>query len=163
MKQWNTSEQWNTRDEIIAGLTRLEEGHPGWERPAAYAVGVHREGRTTFTLVNVGERLLPAIALGLACGHTSGTATYELTPEQLDAAIAGLAPAVGCTEMEHPNYHHWVGLAEELRGGGGREEDGREGGGWEEGAQAVVVFVAALEDAPVDDHDRAFRAAIASG
>lgn len=139
-------EQWNTRDEIVAGLTRLEEGHPGWERPAAYAVGVHRGGETTFTLVNVGERLLPAIALGLACGHTRGTAAYELTPEQLDTAIAGLAPAVGCTEMEHPNHHHWVEVSEELR---------------EKGGQAVVVFVAALEDTPVDDHDRAFRAAIA--
>lgn len=141
-------EQWNTKAEIVAGLNRLEEGHPGWERPAAYAVGVHRGGETTFTLLNVGERLLPAIALGLACGHTSGTATYELTPEQLDTAIVGLAPAVGCTEMEHPNHHHWVEVARELRTDGGR---------------AVAVFVASLEDAPVDEHDRAFREAIAGG
>ncbi|MEU3310438.1 hypothetical protein [Nocardiopsis sp. NPDC006832] len=138
-------EQWNTRDEIVAGLTRLEEEHPGWERPAAYAVGVHQGGETGFTLVNVGERLLPAIALGRACGHTSGTATYELTPEQLDTAIAGLSPAVGCTEMEHPNHHHWVEVSEQLRDGGGR---------------AVAVFVASLDDAPVDDHDRAFRTTI---
>lgn len=138
-------EQWNTREEIVAGLTRMEEGHPGWERPVAYAVGVHRGGVTTFTLTNVGERLLPAIALGLACGHTGGNATYELTPEQLDAAIANLAPAAVCTEMEHPNYHHWIELAEDLRRDGGR---------------AVAVFLAALDDSPVDGHDRAFRAAI---
>lgn len=138
-------EQWKTREEIIAGLTRLEEGHPGWERPAAYAVGVHREGRTTFTLTNVGERLLPSIALGRACGHTRGTATYELTLEQLDTAIANLAPAAACTEMEHPNHHHWMEVAATLRQDGGR---------------AVAVFLGALDDSPVDDHDRAFRAAI---
>ena len=138
-------DQWKTREEVIAGLTRLEEGHPGWESPAAYAVGVHREGGTTFTLTNVGGRLLPAIALALACGHTRGTATYELTPEQLAAAIANLAPAAACTEMEHPNHHHWVELAEELRQNGGR---------------AVAVFLGALDDSPIDDHDRAFRAAI---
>ncbi|MBR8742510.1 hypothetical protein [Nocardiopsis sp. MG754419] len=139
-------EQWNTREEVVAGLTRLEEGHPGWERPAAYAVGVHRDGVTTFTLTNVGERLLPAVALGLVCGHTFGTATYELTPDRLDAAIAHLAPAVACTEMPHPNHHHWVALAEDVARNGGRP---------------VAVFVAALDDPPVDDHDRAFRAAIA--
>lgn len=139
-------EQWSTKEEIIAGLNRLEEGHPGWERPAAYAVGVHRDGETTFTLTNVGERILPAITLGLACGHTSGTATYSLTPEQLAAAIGNLAPAAVCTTMEHPNYHHWVELAAEIE---------------EKGGHLVAVFVGDLEDVPADEHDRAFRAAIA--
>ena len=139
-------EQWATKEEIIAGLHRLEEGHPGWERPAAYAVGVHRDGATAFTLTNVGERILPAITLGLACGHTSGTATYPLTREQLAAAIENLEPAAVCTTMEHPNYHHWVALAAEIE---------------EKGGQPVAVFVGDLDDAPVDEHDRAFRAAIA--
>ena len=109
-------------------------------------MGVHRDGETTFTLTNAGVRILPAITLGLACGHTSGTATYPLTPEQLAAAIANLAPAAVCTTMEHPNYYHWVDLAAEIE---------------EKGGQAVAVFVGDLEDAPADEHDRAFRAAIA--
>ena len=87
-------------------------------------------------------RLLIRFALPLMLGNI-----LQQLYVVVDTAIVGLAPAVGCTEMEHPNHHHWVEVARELRTDGGR---------------AVAVFVASLEDAPVDEHDRAFRDAIAT-
>ncbi|GHC89041.1 hypothetical protein GCM10007079_34570 [Nocardiopsis terrae] len=139
-------EQWSTREEINAARERLESGHEGWRRPAAYAVGVHRDGATAFGLTNVGTSPLPAVVLAVECGHTSGTATYELTPDRLGAAIEALSPAEACTELQHPNLVEWKRLAAETG---------------ERGGQPVAVFVADLEDTPVDQHDRAFREAIA--
>ncbi|GAB3749353.1 hypothetical protein GCM10027590_68060 [Nocardiopsis nanhaiensis] len=139
-------ERWATKEEIHAARERLEAGHADWVRPAAYGVGVHRDGETAFGLTNVGTSPLPAIVLAIECGHTSGTATYELTPGRLATAMAALAPAEACTELQHPNLVEWKRLAAEIE---------------EKGGRAVAVFVGDLEDDPVDDHDRAFRAAIA--
>ncbi len=139
-------EQWATREEINAARERLEAGHPGWRRPAAYGVGVHRDGRTVFGLTNVGTSPLPAVVLAIVCGHTSGTATHELTPARLTAAADALAPAVACTELRHPNLVEWRRLLKEIEERGGRP---------------VAVFVGDLAEDPVDPHDRAFRAAIA--
>ncbi|MET9793933.1 hypothetical protein ACFW3Z_04745 [Nocardiopsis alba] len=139
-------EQWRTREEVVAGLNRMEEAHTGWRRPVAFAIGELRDGETVFTLTNVNERLLSSIALARACGHVAGTATYTLDAETMAKAVALLSPAAACTDMDHPNHRHWTELAERLDRDGGR---------------AVAVFVQDLDDAPVDDHDRAFRAAIA--
>lgn len=147
-------EQWATKEEIHAARERLESGHAGWQRPAAYGVGVHRvaegsdegAGETVFGLTNVGTSPLPAIVLAIECGHTSGTATYELTPARLAAAMDALAPAEACVEFQHPNLVEWKRLAAEIE---------------EKGGQPVAVFVGDLSDAPVDRHDRAFRATIA--
>ncbi|QRN79364.1 MAG: hypothetical protein JK586_13790 [Nocardiopsis sp. BM-2018] len=139
-------EQWATREEIGAARERLESGHTGYRRPAAYAVGVCRDGETVFGLTNVGTSPLPAIVLAIECGHTCGTATYELTPARLASAMDALAPAEACAELQHPNLVEWKRIAAELRERGGRP---------------VAVFVGDLSDSPVDEHDRAFRAAIA--
>ncbi|GAA1465945.1 hypothetical protein NE857_11025 [Nocardiopsis exhalans] len=139
-------EQWATKEEINAARERLESGHTGYQRPAAYAVGVHRDGETTFGLTNVGTSPLPAIVLAIECGHTRGTATYELTPARLASAMDALAPAEACVELKHPNLVEWKRLAAELE---------------DKGGQPVAVFVGDLSDSPVDQHDRAFRAAIA--
>ena len=139
-------ERWATKEEIHAARERLEAGHAGWVRPAAYGVGVHRDGETTFGLTNVGTSPLPAIVLAIECGHTSGSAAYELTPDRLAEAMAALAPAEACTELQHPNLVEWKRLAAEIEAKGG---------------QAVAVFVGDLDEDPADDHERAFRAAIA--
>ena len=139
-------EQWNTREEINAARERLEAGHPGWERPAAYGVGVRRDGETVFGLTNVGTSPLPAIVLAIECGHTSGTATHELTLARLTAAIDALRPAEACVELQHPNLVEWKRVAAEIENKGG---------------EPVAVFVGALEDEPAGEADRAFRAAFA--
>ena len=138
-------EQWATREEIDAARERLESGHTGYQRPAAYAVGVHRDGATVFGLTNVGTSLLPAVVLAIECGHTSGTATYELTPARLASAMDALAPAEACVELKHPNLVEWKRIAAQIQ---------------QKGGQPVAVFVGDLSDSPVDEHDRAFRAAI---
>ncbi|WP_017579685.1 hypothetical protein [Nocardiopsis valliformis] len=139
-------EQWATKEEINAARERLESGHTGYQRPVAYAVGVYRDGETAFGLTNVGTSPLPAIVLAIECGHTCGTATYELTPARLASAMDALAPAEACVELKHPNLVEWKRLAAELE---------------DKGGQPVAVFVGDLSDSPVDQHDRAFRAAIA--
>lgn len=141
------AERWETKARIAAARERMEAALPGWERPAAHALGIHRQGRTRFDRVNVGGNFLPAVVLAAVCGHGSGTRTYPVSAQQVDQAIAALAPAEACTELAHPNLVHWRRLREELASGGG---------------QAVAVFAADLADPPVDAHDAAFRAAVAA-
>ncbi|WP_433697898.1 hypothetical protein [Nocardiopsis sp. CA-288880] len=138
-------EKWATREEIIAVRERLEAADPRWRRPAAYAVGVIRDGRTSFTLTNRDGNYLPAVILARAVGHSSGSGSYPLSVEQLETAEAELAPAEACPDFEHPNLHHWRDLVAEVTG---------------EGGQLVAVFVGDLADEPVDEHDRALRAAL---
>lgn len=68
-----------------------------------------------FPVVNVPVHGLPALVLGLLTGRRGQSATYELTPNELEAAIALLAPAEAARMMNHPNLLAWrkagVGLA----------------------------------------------------
>lgn len=138
-------EQWVTEEDIHAARTRLEEGHPGWERPAAFAVGRERDGELHFPLVNVPGAMhgLPSVVLGRVLGHTSGTAVYDLGADGLRAAERGLAPAEACTVFDHPNLFAWRDLLADLR-----DTD-----------RLFAVFVRDPADPPVDDRDRAFRRA----
>lgn len=138
-------EQWSTKEEIVAVRERLEAGHPDWRRPTAYAVGLVSDGGTSFTLTNKGGNYLPAVILARVVGHQSGTATYPVSTDQLEAAVAELAPAEACSDFTHPNLHHWRDLLGKATDGGGR---------------FVAVFVDDLADEPVDDHDHALRAAL---
>ena len=138
-------EKWATVEELIAVRERLEAADPRWRRPAAYAVGVIRDGRTGFTMTNRDGNYLPAVILARVTGHSSGSATYPLSVEQLETAEAELAPAEACKDVDHPTLHHWRALIAEVTG---------------EGGQLVAVFVGDLEQEPVDEHDRALRAAL---
>nr|WP_198659095.1 hypothetical protein [Nocardiopsis sp. FIRDI 009] len=139
------AERWTTKEEIVRAREELEAAHTGWRRPAAYGIGLERDGGTVFGLTNVGGNYLPAVILGRTLGHVSGTATHRMTVGQLDAAIAGLAPAEACPDFQHPNLHHWRDLRAEVA---------------EKGGRLVAVFVGDLADAPVDEYDAAFRAAL---
>jgi len=138
-------EKWATVEELIAVRERLEAADPRWRRPAAYAVGVIRDGRTGFTMTNRDGNYLPAVILARVTGHSSGSASYPLSVEQLETAEAELAPAEACKDVDHPTLHHWRALIAEVTG---------------EGGQLVAVFVGDLEQEPVDEHDRALRAAL---
>ena len=138
-------EQWATKEEIIAARERLEAAHSGWRRPAAYGVGLVKDEGTVFGLVNEGGNHLPAVVLARVLGHRQGTATYPVSTDLLEEAVADLAPAEACTDYDHPNLHHWRELLTRAATGEGR---------------LVAVFVGDRTDPPVDEHDRALRAAL---
>lgn len=144
-RKGSTVEQWATKEEIIAVRERLEESHPDWRRPAAYAVGVHRDGRTEFTLTNQGGNYLPAVILARVVRHTRGTQSYPMSIDQLNTAVEELRPAEACTHFDHPNLHHWRELRDDVATRGG---------------QLVAVFVGDLSDPPADEYDAALRAAL---
>ena len=72
---------------------------------------------------NVENHPLPAAVMASTLGHDGSTAAVPLGAEQLDAAIAGLAPAEACPAYDHPNLAAW----REVRASG---------------ADAVAVFIA---------------------
>lgn len=121
------SERWSTLDQIKAALARYEQRIPGWNRPAAYAVGLANEHGTYFPTVNIGRQLcdaaesspeeynLPAAVLAAMCGYGAGTWTYVLTVEQLRKAVARLAPAEAWTGSDHPNLAAWREILHEVR------------------------------------------------
>jgi 2,3,4,5-tetrahydropyridine-2-carboxylate N-succinyltransferase len=140
---------YETLDGLHAWRESLEASMPGYRRPAAYAVGaatIAPSGQildTRYPVVNTDAHLLPAVVLSQVLGRTSGTATYRLERADLEAAIAVLAPAEACTEIDHPNLNTWRGLLDLL----GQPDP--------PGGQRVVVaaFIDALTDEPVDAHD----------
>lgn len=138
-------EQWDTKEEIVAARERLEESHHDWRRPAAYGVGVYRDGATEFTRVNQNGNYLPAVILARVTGHTRGTLSHPMSVGQLEAAVDDLSPAEACTELDHPNLHHWREVLTDVR---------------ENGGQIIAVFVGGLSDPPADEHDSALRAAL---
>ena len=77
-----TEERWTTPQEIATARERMEAAIDGYERPAAYALGLAGEDGAAagdvFPLVNSGANFLPAVVLATVCGHARGTATYEL-------------------------------------------------------------------------------------
>jgi hypothetical protein len=127
----NMTEQWRTPEEIDAARARFERAIPGWQRPAAWAIGRAADDETTlFERINVAESYLSAVVLATVVGHANGSGSYPLTAVELDRAIALLAPAEACSSMSHPNLHAMRGLREDLEPGG----------------VAVVVFVGDLSD-----------------
>jgi hypothetical protein len=125
------TEQWRTPEELDAARVRLERAIPGWQLPAAWAIGRAGDHDTTvFEQVNVADGYLPAVVLATVVGHAHGSGSYPLTMTELDRAIAMLAPAEACTTMEHPNLTAMRTLRRELA-----PDD-----------LAVVVFVGDLSD-----------------
>lgn len=104
----STDERWTTREEVLAARTRYESAIPGWRRPGLYAVGTrHDDGRLRFSFICHGDHPLPAAVLATVCGHQHGSASYDLTVEQLEEAIYRLAPAEACVDWDHPNLAAW--------------------------------------------------------
>lgn len=82
-------------------------------------------------------------------GRRGQSATYELTPNELEAAIAMLAPAEAARMMNHPNLLAWRKLASAWR------ED--------PAARLFVVFIADFADEVTNPYDQALRRQIAAG
>jgi hypothetical protein len=112
--------------------------------PAAYGLARLDAKRLTFGAVNgVGHiHRLPAAVLASVCGYTSRTATFPLSGAELGEAISRLAPAEAAVHWEHPNLWSWRELLD----------------GAAASSTFVAFFLADPADAPVDEHDAAFRA-----
>jgi hypothetical protein len=135
---------WRTDEDLAAARQHFAALIPGWQWPAAYAVARVDDGGLVFGHVNEpgGSHRLPAVVLASVCGHASGTATYELTADELRKAVELLAPAEAAVHWEHPNLWSWRELID------GAGSTGR----------FTAFFVADVDDPPADDHDAAFRA-----
>ena len=145
-----TDERWTTTEEITAARERLEDAIDGYERPAAYALGlaVPGEPEAVFPLVNQGANFLPAVVLATVCGHVRGTATYVLDGQRLQEAIDLLAPAEACTAYDHPNLAVWRRVRAEAAD--------------RPGARVVAVFLGDLELTPTEGrYERLLREAVA--
>ena len=124
------------------------EGRPGYVRSAAFAVGfatVAPSGKvldTAFPVVNLGENPGAGAVLADVVGHRRGTASYELSRDQLDRAIAAFAAFEG-DGRSHPNVDALeaarAALAAVPLHGGER--------------RPVVVFIGALVDPPTGPSD----------
>ncbi|MGR6965466.1 hypothetical protein ACU610_13460 [Geodermatophilus sp. URMC 61] len=154
-----TDERWTTPEDLAAARARLEAAIDGYERPAAYALGLAgRERAATedrapaedvFPRINSGGNFLPAVVLATVCGHVRGTATYVLDQQRLQQAIDLLAPAEACTDLDHPNLAAWRQVRAELAD--------------RPGAQVVAVFLGDLEPSPTDGpYERLLRSAVRS-
>lgn len=99
-------------DEILAARTRFETAIDGWTPPQAHGVGLRPSTATThepehFPLVNAYGHRLPAVVIATVVGHTSGTAAYRMTREQLERAIELISPAEAYVDYDHPNLWSW--------------------------------------------------------
>ena len=105
---------WSTLEGLHAVRESLAATIPGWTAPAVYAVGIGPGAGSRevgFPYVNSdGRHQLPAVVLAKVLGHGGGTATYDLSADQLGEAVKTLAPAEACTEVEHPNLRAWRAL-----------------------------------------------------
>jgi len=136
--------------DLVAARERFEAAIPGWQPPVAQGLGLVRtavdgtEQPVEFPVVNTGEHRLPVVVLGGVLGHVAGTATYEVSRDQLDRAIEVLSPASAATFMPHPNLAAWHAIRGALAA--------------EPTARAVAVFVADLGDPESSPYDAALRA-----
>lgn len=140
---------WSTPEGIAAIKQSLYEAIEGWRPPVTYAVGtapVSSPADVDFPHVNPPGRPsgLAAVVLAGVLGHSAGTRTYELSTDQLEEAIEGLAPAAACTSVKHPNLAALRAVRASLAS--------------DPGLTAYAVFVGDLADPVGSPADAALRA-----
>ena len=147
-------------DDFKALVTRVEST-PGYRRPAAfalgiasYAIGERRADQGTKILdtyypsVNKDENFGAAAVFADITGWRGGPATFELTADQLGAALAHFAPFVG-DGKKHAN----IEILQELT----QLVDLPVGHGIAIPRRAVVTFVPDLQTKPHDTHEAYLR------
>lgn len=140
---------WSTPEGLAAIKVALAATINGWQPPVAYAVGISPASSSPeleFPHVNApgGTHGLPAVILAKLLGHVNGTQTYELTRQQLEAAVETLRPAEACTSLDHPNLAAWRTVLAELDANPART--------------AFAVFVGDLDDPVGSEADATLRA-----
>ena len=139
---------WSTPEGLAAIKDALASTIDGWEPPVAYAVGISSASSSPeleFPHVNApgGRHALPAVVLAKLLGHANGSQTYDLSRQQLEAAVETLRPAEACTTLDHPNLAAWRTVLAELDANPART--------------AYAVFVADLDDPVGSEADATLR------
>ena len=139
---------WSTPEGLKAIKEAVAATIPGWQPPAAYAVGLSSASSSPepeFPHVNApgGSHHLPGVVLAKVLGHDGTTATIELTAGQLETAVEALAPAEACTSVDHPNLAAWRHVLGELRSNPART--------------AFAVYVGDVDDVVSSEADAALR------
>ena len=139
------------------------EATPGYQRPAAFAIGIASYAISDFTkpwvvgpgakvldtyfpTVNLGENFGAAAVLAKACGHHRGSHSYHLTLEAVDALLIHFSPFLNDGER-HPNIEA-LQDARALLAARAAKVDGAV-----VPRNVVVTFIDTLETTPVDVHD----------
>ena len=148
----------STAEEFVelANSLRVRDGYT---EPQAFGIGLatfaESDGAvldTWYGTYNLSENLGAAAVIADVVGHDGGPGTYELDAEVLAEILARCAPMLD-DGADHPNLRVLAGLAAAtpappvlpIR------------------RQAVVTFIEALSDAPVDAHDVYLRLHLLSG
>jgi len=93
------TERWETIEAINEARAALA-ARLGWDQPAAWGL-LTPDGAVV--RANVRGGYLPGVVLATVVGYRSGSASYVLTPEAIQEAIAMAEPAEACTDIAHPN------------------------------------------------------------
>ena len=108
------NESWVTDDDLRNAYLAFAAQIDGWAEPELHGVvEVARDGTRTVTTANERNHRLPGVVLATVLGRVAGTETWELSLEQLAAAVELLSPAEAAVHMEHPNILAWRRLLEE--------------------------------------------------
>lgn len=143
--------------EAFTALVQSVESQPGYQRPAAFAVGLAHLGipldgangqkilDTWFPVVNLGENFGSAAVLAQVTGYKAGSKTYYLSIDQVERALGHFAPFLGDGKY-HANIVALQSLRQALLAA-------KNINGVEIPRQVVVTFIADLTHKPVDAHD----------
>ncbi len=143
--------------EAFTALVQSVESQPGYQRPAAFAVGLAHLGiphdgangqkilDTWFPVVNVLENFGSAAVLAQVTGYKAGAKTHYLSIEQVERALGHFAPFLGDGKY-HANIVALQALHQALLAT-------KNINGVEVPRQVVVTFIADLTHKPVDAHD----------
>lgn len=152
------------------------ESQAGYQRPAAFGIGLATLALgdlnnpsqvapdaaildTWFPTPNLAENFGTAAVLAKVVGHTAGTASYRLTAEQLQAALAHFKPFAQ-DGKSHANIDALSDIAHTLQRLDKALMAHAAGQASLSGVLpkvAVVSFIGSLQDAPVDAHDAYLR------
>ena len=143
--------------EAFTALVHSVESQPGYQRPAAFAVGLAHLGipldgangqkilDTWFPVVNLGENFGTAAVLAQVTGYKAGSKTHYLSIDQVERALGHFAPFLGDGKY-HANIVALQSLRQALLAA-------KSINGVEIPRQVVVTFIADLTHKPVDAHD----------
>jgi 2,3,4,5-tetrahydropyridine-2-carboxylate N-succinyltransferase len=160
-------------NELVAKI----EASAGYERPAAFGVGLAtfaigddlsrpsavQPGKpaldTWYPAPNCGENFGTAAILAKVVGHTSGSKSYALSEDQIEAALAAFSPFVG-DGKPHANIDALTQMLATLRRQA--QQAVRYGAGDISldrvlPRRVVVTFIADLAAKPIDVHDAYLR------
>jgi len=165
--------------ESVADFQKLVdevEGQDGYERPAAFALGLSTFAiadlddpssigpaapalDTWYPAPNLGENFGTAAVLARLVGHRSGSASYRLDLEQLQEALEAFKPFAADGEA-HANIDaikHIRGVLAQAQLAAEKYAAGQATLADALPRAAIVSFIGSIDDAPIDAHDAYLR------